>query len=158
MMLLESRPQDSRKTGLLAEIPISTSEKEEIIMMHTQISKLCRPVKSVDVDTTVENILNDINWDEMSSVAVVDKNKNVIGIITERDMLFAESVGIKKNDLLAWEICSRKIIKISPEETILGAAQLMIEHKIHHVMVMTGDYLEGIISSLDVIKEVMKSD
>ena len=65
-------------------------------MMHTQISKLCGPVKSVDVDTTVENILNDINWDKMSSVAVVDKNKNVIGIISERDMLFAESVGIKK--------------------------------------------------------------
>lgn len=127
-------------------------------MIKTQVSDLYRPAKTVDTDTTVENVLKDIDWSSISCVVVTDTDKNVIGIITEQDMVYAESIGVKKSDLKAWEICSKRLIKIGPEETILGAMKLMIEHKVHHVLVMTGDYLEGIISSFDVMKEMMKDE
>jgi CBS domain-containing protein len=124
--------------------------------MYKQASEICGPVVTVNADTTIENVLKDIDWSSISSVVVLDDNKHVIGIITEQDMIYAESIGIKKSDLKAWEICTKEIIKISPEETILGAMQLMVENKVHHVLVMTGDYLEGIISTFDVLKELMK--
>ena len=127
-------------------------------MIQTQVSDLCRPARTVNTDTTIENVLKDIDWSAISCVVVTDIDKNVIGIITEQDMIYAESIGIKKSDLKAWEICSKKIIKIGPEETILGAMKLMVEHKVNHVLVMTGDYLEGIISSFDVMKEIIKEE
>lgn len=125
-------------------------------MIKAQVSDLCKPAKTVDADTTIENVLMDIDWTSISCVVVTDSNKNVIGIITEQDMIYAESIGIKKSDLKAWEICSKRLIKIAPEDTVAGAMKLMIENKVHHILVMTGDYLEGVISSFDVMKEMMK--
>ena len=127
-------------------------------MIKKQVSDLCNPVKTIDTDVTVENVLMDIDWSTVSCVVVTDSDKNVVGIITEQDMVYAESIGIKKSDLKAWEICSKNIIRISPEDTVAGAIKLMIENKVHHVLVMTGDYLEGIITSFDVMKEFMKDE
>ncbi len=124
--------------------------------MNKLASELCSPVVSVNADTTIENVLNDIDWSSVSSVVVLGDNKQVVGIITEQDMIYAESIGVKKSDLKAWEICTKEIIKISPDETVSGAMRLMVENKVHHVLVMTGDYLEGIISTFDVLKELMK--
>lgn len=124
--------------------------------MHKLVSELCNQVTTVNIDTTIENILMDIDWSTTSCIVVTDIDKNVIGIVTEQDMIYAESIGVKKSDLKAWEICSKKIIKIAPEDTFLGAIELMVEHKVHHVLVMTGDYLEGVISSFDVLKEIIK--
>lgn len=124
--------------------------------MNKLASELCKPVVSVNADTTIENVLKDIDWSSISSVVVLGDNKQVVGIITEQDMIYAESIGVKKSDLKAWEICTKEIIKISPDETVSGAMRLMVENKMHHVLVMTGDYLEGIISTFDVLKELMK--
>jgi signal-transduction protein with cAMP-binding, CBS, and nucleotidyltransferase domain len=127
-------------------------------MIKTLISDLCRTAKTVDTSTTIENVLYDIDWNSTSCVVVIDNDKNVIGIISEQDMIYAESIGIKKSDLKAWEVCSKKLIKISPEDTLRGAIELMVENKVNHVLVMTGDYLEGVISSFDVLKEIIKNE
>lgn len=126
--------------------------------MDTQVTRLCRPVATIDKDTPVTDILDNIARKNLSSVVVLDKDKSVIGLITENDLLFAELTGVRKKDLKAWQICSREIIKISPEDTIFGAARLMIDRKVHHVLIMTGDYVEGIISTLDVLKQFLDSE
>ena len=127
-------------------------------MIKTLISDLYRPAKTVDAQTTIENVLYDIDWNSISCVVVIDDDKNVIGIISEQDMVYAESLGVKKSDLKAWEVCSKNLIKITPEDTVLGAIQLMVDNKVNHVLVMTGDYLEGVISSFDVLKEIIKNE
>jgi signal-transduction protein with cAMP-binding, CBS, and nucleotidyltransferase domain len=127
-------------------------------MIKTLISDLCRPAKTVDTDTTIENVLYDIDWNSTPCVVVIDNNKTVIGIISEQDMVYAESIGVKKSDLKAWEVCSKNLIKIAPEDTLRGALQLMVDNKVNHVLVMTGDYLEGVISSFDVLKEIIKDN
>lgn len=125
--------------------------------METLISQLCKEVKSVGRDTNAQELIDTISWDKISCVVVYDEDKQVIGVITEKDMVFAESLGIKKRDIKSWQICSRDIINIGPEDTILGAATLMIENKVHHVLVMTGDYVEGVVTSLDILKEMLDS-
>lgn len=130
---------------------------EETGLVETLISQLCKEVKSVGRDTNAQELIDTISWDKISCVVVYDEDKQVIGVITEKDMVFAESLGIKKRDIKSWQICSRDIINIGPEDTILGAATLMIENKVHHVLVMTGDYVEGVVTSLDILKEMLDS-
>ncbi len=125
--------------------------------MDTLVGHLCKPVVSVDLDTSIQDILTGTAWDRISSVVVLDKDKKVFGIITEKDMVYAESLGVKKKDLKAWQVCSKEIIRISPEDSVIGAARLMVDHKVHHVLIMVGDYVEGIISSLDVLKQMLES-
>jgi len=125
--------------------------------LETLIGQLCKEVKSVARDTNAQELIDTISWDRINCVVVYDEDKQVIGVITEKDMVFAESLGIKKKDIKAWQICSRDIINIGPEDTILGAANLMVENKVHHVLVMTGDYVEGVVTSLDILKEMLES-
>lgn len=125
--------------------------------MDTIAGHLCRPVVSVDMDATVQDVLENTDWNKVSSVVVLDQDKKVVGIISEKDMVYAESLGIKKSDIKAWQVCSKEIIKISPEDNIFGAARLMVDHKVHHVLVMTGDYVEGVVSTMDVLKQFLDS-
>ncbi len=123
--------------------------------MNTQVSHLCRPVVSVREDASVVDILANTPWNKISSVVVLDADKKVVGIITENDLLSAKASGPHFKELKAGDICSRKIIKISPEDSIIGAARLMIDKKVHHVLIMVGDYVEGIVSTLDVLKQFL---
>lgn len=120
--------------------------------MDATVGQLCKPVISIDMDVTVQDVLNNNPWNKVSGIVVLDKDKKVIGIISDKDMIYAESLGIKKTDIKAWQVCSKNIIKISPDDTIIGAARLMVDHKVHNVLVMVGDYVEGVLSSLDVLK------
>ena len=126
--------------------------------MDILATHLCRPIVTVDKDTPVTEILSEIARKHLSSVVVLDKDKAVIGLITENDLLFAESIGVRKKDLKAWQICSKEIIKISPEDTIYGAARLMVDKKVNHVLIMSGDYVEGVISTIDVLKQLFDSE
>ena len=125
--------------------------------MQTQIGQLCRSVESVSKDTSIQELLDTISWDRITCIVVFDDDKQVVGVLTEKDMVFAESLAIKKKDIKAWQVCTRDIVKISPEDTILGAANLMVQNKVNHVLVMTGDYVEGVVTSLDILKEMLES-
>ena len=124
-------------------------------MMKTQVGHLCRPVITVDIDSSVNDLVKDVAWEKVSSAVVTDKSKKVVGVITERDILHAESLDMDLDTLKASDICSRYIIRIGPEDSIIGAAHMMIDHKVHHVLIMTGDYVEGMISTLDVLEQLL---
>lgn len=123
--------------------------------MDNSIRHICKHVISIDADASIQEILDDNRWDKVSGIVVVDKNKNVVGIISDKDIIYAETLGIKKKDIKAWQVCSRNIFKVSPDDTVAGAARLMVDNKIHHVLVMTGDYVEGIVSSLDALQSYL---
>lgn len=125
--------------------------------MDTQVGHLCRTVISVSMDTSVQSILDNTSWNNISSIVVLDDDKKVFGIITENDLLHARASGPHLKELNAADICSRRIIKISPEDSIIGAARLMVDKNVHHVLIMVGDYVEGIISTLDVLKQILDS-
>lgn len=123
--------------------------------MQTQVGHLCKPVITINMDTPVDNIIKEVSWDKVSSAVVIDNNKKVVGIITEKDVLHVETLGMDHEKLKASDICSRQIIKISPEDSIIGAARLMIDNKVHHVLIMVGDYVEGMVSTLDVLEQLL---
>ena len=123
--------------------------------MKTQIAHLCRPVVTVDMDTLVDEVMNDVSWDNVSSAVVIDKDKKVIGIITEKDLVHINATGMNTEKLKVSDVCSKDIIKVSPEDSIVGAAHLMIDNQVHHVLIMVGDYVEGIISTLDVLEQLL---
>ena len=126
--------------------------------MDTQVSHLCRPVVSVNENVSVVDVLTNTPWNKVSSVVVLNDEKKVVGIITENDLLSAKASGPHFREFKAADICSRHIIKISPEDSIIGAARLMVDKKVHHVLIMVGDYVEGIVSTLDVLKQYLDRD
>jgi CBS domain-containing protein len=70
------------------------------------------------------------------------------GIVSDVDVLRAAPEGGAGRT--AGEIAGTELLTVAPAETLEHAAQLMAEHEITHLVVVSGEKPVGVISSLDV--------
>jgi len=78
---------------------------------------------------------------------IIMKDNKIVGIITERDIM----KNISKLDKKVYDIMSKEVITVSPNETLDEAADIMAEHKIKRLPVVEDDQLLGIITATDII-------
>lgn len=78
---------------------------------------------------------------------------SVVGILTERDLVYALSGGSKTlESKTVKDIMTRKLIFTCPETSNSEAKKLMLKNQIRHLPVFSGEHLVGIISMRDVFK------
>ena len=78
---------------------------------------------------------------------------SVLGILTERDLVYALSGGSKNlESKTVRDIMTRKLIYTCPETPNSEAKRLMLVNQIRHLPVFSGEQLVGIISMRDVFK------
>jgi CBS domain-containing protein len=82
---------------------------------------------------------------------IILKNKKIIGIITERDILASVAQGKDAELTTVEEIMTKNVITIAPDKTIEDAISLMTEHNIKKLPVVDVDELVGIITASDII-------
>jgi|TARA_Y100000389_G_C17027219_1_gene301664 CBS domain-containing protein len=78
---------------------------------------------------------------------------SVLGILTERDLVYALSGG--PNNLeskTVQDVMTRKLIFTCPDTSNSEAKKLMLQNQIRHLPVFSGEHLVGIISMRDVFK------
>lgn len=128
-------------------------------------------------DTLVRDVALLMCFNKISGVPVVDTNRHVVGIISEKDILFGmypkmdevmqadqyknlealESDYSDVLDLRVVDLMTRKVVTVDEDAPILRGASIMFLHKIRRVPVVDGDArLAGIISMGDVHKAVFK--
>ena len=56
-----------------------------------------------------------------------------------------------------WEICSMKPILADPRATVLEVAKRMLEHNVHHCVIAKNESIEGIVSSMDFLREYVST-
>jgi len=98
-----------------------------------------------DKDITLEEASKIMSKQKMGTIMIV-KDKKLIGMITERDLLrnFGENFKISK-------IMSKSLITISPEADLQEAFDMMNSHKIKRMPVVNKDELVGIIQATDLL-------
>ena len=111
-----------------------------------------RIVSPVHMDDTVEEIEGVMRAHRISSTPVYDDGGGILGIITTTDLVRFHASGREAKSAKAWEICTYNPLHVAPDTPISKVAELMLEHKIHHVIVMDQSSMEGIVSSLDFVK------
>jgi len=78
---------------------------------------------------------------------------SVVGILTERDLVYALSGGSKTlESKTVKDVMTRKLIFTCPDTSNSEAKKLMLENQIRHLPVFSGEHLVGIISMRDVFK------
>lgn len=76
---------------------------------------------------------------------------SVVGILTERDIVYAMSGGAASlSSKTVKTVMTRKLIFTCPETPNTEAKKLMIENQIRHLPVFSDEHLVGIISMRDV--------
>ncbi|MDQ6644168.1 MAG: CBS domain-containing protein [Chloroflexota bacterium] len=86
----------------------------------------------------------------ISGLPVVNENGNIIGIITEADIISK----VDREGLHVSDIMSHEIISVSEETPVSEIALLFTQRKIKRVPVVQGDKLIGIVSRADIVHAV----
>lgn len=111
-----------------------------------------KQVVTAHVEHSVENLIERLNKAKISFVPILDSNGKLFGVVSRKDLLGLNLKDKATRAMKAWEICSHKVHTIQKGMSVLKAAELMIEKQIHHLLVVEGDAIKGVISSHDILR------
>jgi CBS domain-containing protein len=130
-------------------------------------------VHTVTALTPFRKILRLLIKYRISGVPVVNKEKKVVGIISEKDLLrslfptqeefykdtdyyicgdIIEKEATKVNGLRAKDIMTRKVIKVSPDDHVCKACSLLVINNIRRLPVVEKGKLVGIVTTNNLYK------
>ena len=101
-------------------------------------------------DITVKEAAGIMSQHHIGSLVIL-KDKKIVGIITERNILIAVAQGKDAELTTVEEIMSKNVVTVAPDKTVEDAVNLMTEHKIKKLPVVEGDNLIGIITASDIL-------
>jgi len=120
-------------------------------MSHTIDSLMHTNVHTASIDDSIAAVEKQLKDHELSWVPVVEPGGPVLGVISASDLLQFHAQRRDPQHVLAWQLCTYKPITVSPRTSVAEVARLMVRHHIHHVVVMDGQALCGVVSALDFV-------
>ncbi len=114
--------------------------------------------KGADVTTTgpaetVAATARLLNVKRIGALLVRDAKDNVIGVISERDIIHGIAVhGERALDMQVRELMTSEVISCKPADTISAVMKTMTLRRFRHLPVIDEGELKGIISIGDVVK------
>ncbi|SEF16844.1 CBS domain-containing protein [Jiangella alba] len=90
-------------------------------------------------------------WRQQTGSVVIVEGDEIVGIITERDVMRAVGRGADPDEAPITEVMTREVITAEPGTHVREAARLMAQHWIRHLPIVDDGKLAGILSQRDVI-------
>lgn len=102
-----------------------------------------RPHKSIDY---VRGLMES---NKIGAIPLVDHDGNVVGIVSATDLILEHDVSLPVSTIM-----TEKVYTIPQYDDVSAAARLMLNHKIHHVVVTHEKKIAGVLSTFDLLKLV----
>ncbi|HEX2030008.1 MAG TPA: CBS domain-containing protein [Actinomycetota bacterium] len=87
-------------------------------------------------------------WEQQTGSLLVIEGNDLLGIVTERDVLKAVATGTPLDTPIS-EVMSKDLITVEPGTSLREAARIMTDKWIRHLPVLEGGRLVGIVSQRD---------
>lgn len=114
---------------------------------------MVQPVASMALPNDVGTVRDLMNQKNCHAIPLVDVGENqqitIRGIVTSDDL-----VGVYDDEVDVQQVMNKNVHAIAPDADAQTAARMMLKHRVHHLLVMEGDKIVGIISSLDFVRLV----
>jgi CBS domain-containing protein len=107
-------------------------------------ARVCGP------DTTLREAASEMATRGHGSLGVVD-GRELLGLITERDLINAIGRGANADEVKVSSVMSREPDLFSPDFDVREAAEWLAESSYRHLPVVEGDTLLGIVSVRDIL-------
>jgi len=88
-------------------------------------------------------------WKQQTGSLLVMDGEDLVGILTERDVLKAVATGARLEDTRISEVMSKDLVTVGPQTSLREAAKIMADRWIRHLPVVDGGRLVGVISQRD---------
>lgn len=110
-------------------------------------------VYTISAGTSVAQAAAQLSTRRIGSLVVVDKHGDVIGIVSERDIVRAlAQFGELSLDRDVGEIMSRNVVTCDPDDSIDSVMGAMTRGRFRHIPVVKHGELYGLVSIGDVVK------
>lgn len=132
------------------------------------------------LDTPVSEISNRFAEENISGLLVVDEEKRLLGVITEIDLIdqqrslhvptavalfdmvipmgesrFEEELA-RMQAMTAENLMQKEVVTVDVDSGLTEISNVMTEQHIHHLPVLDGEFVVGLIGKHDVIKALVK--
>ena len=149
--------------------------------MLTAKDIMTRDVLVVKPDTSIEELSSILVKNEVSGVPVVDDSGVLYGIVPENDLIsrnkrlhiptvvsfldaaiYLESSKKFEQEVKrltatrVGDICSRKVVSIAEDTTVIDIATIMSEKKVHLLPVIKAGKVVGIVGKRDMVKAIAR--
>jgi CBS domain-containing protein len=88
-------------------------------------------------------------WEQQTGSLLVMDGDDLVGIITERDILKAAATGVALEETRISQVMSKDLVTVGPGTSLREAAKVMADRWIRHLPVLDGGKLVGILSQRD---------
>ena len=115
----------------------------------SKVSK--RECFTLSEDDTIKKASQKMHEKEVGSMPVLNKNNEVIGIVSERDLsrfIYTERFNI---NFPITQIMSKNLVNCDLNTSVTELMETMTEKKIRHILIMENKKLLGIVSIGDVV-------
>jgi CBS domain-containing protein len=113
---------------------------------------------SVPANSTVKAALEVLSEQNIGAVLVMDGTK-LIGIFSERDYARkGELQGRTAGSTAVHEVMTSNIVSVTPDRMVEECRRIMGERRIRHLPVLDGETVIGVLSSKDILDEVIAED
>ena len=113
----------------------------------------CHTLSDTD---TIKIVSQKLDEKKIGCMPVLDKNKNVIGIISERDLsrfIYKERFNLS---ISISQIMSKNLVTCDLNTSVTELMNEMTEKKIRHILIMEDKKLLGIVSIGDVVNHIIE--
>jgi CBS domain-containing protein len=117
------------------------------------------PVIKIQQTETLESVAKIMSENNFGSVIIADQTDKLVGIITERDIVTRLTARNRlPSEVQVEEIMSSPVITIDSGKDITEAARSMRSHNIRRLVVLESEKIVGIITSRDILDEMVTGE
>lgn len=111
---------------------------------------MTRRVHTTTPQASVQEVAQLLYRERISGVPVVDEHRQIIGIITEADIIR----NIERDERRVADVMSRNLVIVEEDTPVSEIATLLTERRIKRVPVVQAGRVVGIVSRADIVQAV----
>jgi signal-transduction protein with cAMP-binding, CBS, and nucleotidyltransferase domain len=109
-------------------------------------------IETIGLEDNAQEAARKMKHKNVSSLVVVDKNDQAVGIVTERDIVREVCVqDASSNQHIIKNIMSSPIVTIDPNSSVETAANVMMQNKVRHLVIVNEKKTVGIITATNFV-------
>ena len=117
------------------------------------VSEIMTPaVKAIHKDKPIREAERIFITENISGAPLVDDTGTLAGFVSKTDIVHFSSTGEDPTYTRLYEIANPKVVTVEASMLINEAAQKMLQAQVHHLVVIEGESMVGVLSAFDFVR------